>query len=121
MSYNQVIDILNQSDDRTTTLNEKSWKFFGPKQKPENEPGLGSLRSISLKDALSKSQLEILKSKPTLNMTKADFKKMMSGKNGSRKFIEDNKNQINKYISAVMKSEDNMIGYLSFSTENPNS
>ena len=31
ISYNQVIDILNQSDDRTTTLNEKSWKFFGPK------------------------------------------------------------------------------------------
>ena len=31
MSYNQVIDILNQSDDRTTTMNEKSWKFFGPK------------------------------------------------------------------------------------------
>ena len=53
-------------------------------------------------------------------MTKADFTKMMNGKNGSRKFIEDNKNQINKYISAVMKSEDNMIGYLSFSTEHLN-
>ena len=121
MSYDQVLDILNKSDNKMSTFPEKSWKHFGPKQKPENEPMLGSLRSISLKDALSKSQMEILnKNKPTLNMTKDDFKKILNGKDASQRFLDDNKKSISKYLSAVMNSEDNMIGYLNFSTEGLN-
>jgi hypothetical protein len=43
MSYNKVLDAVNKSDEKISTLHAKSWKYFGPKNQPENEPGLGAV------------------------------------------------------------------------------
>ena len=91
MSYGQVIDAFNKSDEKTSAFHDKSWKSFGPKNAPENNPGMGGLKQISLKDALTKSQIEIFQGKPSLNMSHDDFKNLLSGKNASQNFLKENK------------------------------
>ena len=41
--------------------------------------------------------------------------KLLKGKNASSKFIEQNKKELQKYMNAAMKSEENMLGYLEYS------
>jgi hypothetical protein len=41
--------------------------------------------------------------------------KLLKGKNASSKFIEQNKRELQKYMNAAMKSEENMLGYLEYS------
>lgn len=120
MSHSQMLDALHRSEERATnqTMHGESWKFFGPKFQPENEPLVGSIRHLSLKDTLSKSQMELVNQKPSLNMTRDDFNKLSKGKKASRKFIDENRKSISNYLNAVMKSEDNMLGYLNFTSQN---
>ena len=53
--------------------------------------------------------------KPVLTVSKSDLGKLLKGKTASTKFIEQNRKEIQKYMSTAMKSEENMLGYLEFS------
>lgn len=53
--------------------------------------------------------------KPVLTVSKTDLDKLLKGKTASTKFIEQNRKEIQKYMSTAMKSEENMLGYLEFS------
>jgi hypothetical protein len=72
---------------------------------------------MTLRDALSKSQAEIMRSTQSntqMGMNRTELKKAFKNGMSSKKFIKNNKKAIDKYLSEVMKSEEKMIGYLEF-------
>lgn len=56
--------------------------------------------------------------KPDFHISQEDLLKLHKGKKASKKFIKDNKEQIQKFIDHVMNSEEKMMGYLEFSNKN---
>ena len=56
--------------------------------------------------------------KPDFHISQDDLLKLHKGKKASKKFLQDNKEQIQKFIDHVMNSEEKMMGYLEFSNKN---
>jgi len=51
-------------------------------------------------------------------MDKKDLNQLLKGKDASKQFIERNRKPLAAYLNAVMKSEDQMMGYLEFTSAN---
>ena len=97
----------------------KAPSFFGVSN---NGMGISAgLGKLSLRDTLlnqrkrSTDQIHTEEGKPILNLTRKDLDKLLKGKNASSTFIEQNRKELQKYMNAAMKSEENMLGYLEYS------
>jgi len=97
----------------------KAPSFFGV---ANNGMGISAgLGKLSLRDTLlnqrkrSTDQIHTEEGKPILNLTRKDLDKLLKGKNASSTFIEQNKKELQRYMNAAMKSEENMLGYLEYS------
>lgn len=58
--------------------------------------------------------------RPVLNITEKDLQSIISGKLGSKQFVEDNKKEIKRFLSDAISSEEKMMGYLTITEDNFN-
>ena len=74
-----------------------------------------------LRDTLvSDQRINSEESRPVLNLSKQDLESLMAGKKASKKFLDQNRKELQRYLNQAVKSEESMLGYLEVSNMTKN-